>query len=242
MNKQNVVIHKFVSGDTLYSLAKKYNITVDSIVAANPYLDPYRLKIGDEIFIYPGENVLMKNIFTMSQVDLMNNMRKLWEQHSLWTRSLIVSIADNLKDIDYVTKRLLRNPSDIGNLYRRYYGDEVGDKITNLLREHLVIGGELVKAASKHDMNRAGALNNMWYKNADDMALAFSSINPNYVQSEVRDMLYHHLDLVKNEATYRLTNNYDADIKTYDDIENQALMMADYFADGIINQFPSKFI
>ena len=38
-------------GDTLFSLARRFNTTVEAILAANPGLDPYRLQIGQEICI-----------------------------------------------------------------------------------------------------------------------------------------------------------------------------------------------
>lgn len=237
----NVLIHKLVSGDNLYKLAQQYKTTVDGIVAANPYLDPYKLKIGDEIMIYPGHNGLSNNALSVSEVELMNNMRSLWEQHSIWTRSLIISIIDNLKDIDSVTKRLLQNPKDIGNLFRPYYGDDVADKITNLLTEHLVIGDKLVRALKARDTVTAAVLDRAWYKNADDMAFAFASINPYYVEKDMRDMLHTHLDLVKKEVSDRLAANYPTDIDNFDRVEKQALFMADNFTDGIINQFPTKF-
>ena len=41
---------------------------------------------------------------TKAQVDLMNDIRMLWEQHGVWTRSAITSIALNLPDVDFVVK------------------------------------------------------------------------------------------------------------------------------------------
>lgn len=241
MNNQNVVVHRLVSGENLYRLAQKYNTTVDAVLASNPYLNPYRLRIGDEIVVYPGRYEAKGHPMTTSEVDLMNNMRALWEQHVIWTRLFIISVVDNLKDLDFVTKRLLKNPVDIGNLFRVYYGEAIAKKITDLLTEHLAIAGDLVKALKKGDNVKATALDKRWYKNADDMAFAFASINPHYVEKEVKEMLYKHLDLTKREAADRLAGNYAADIEDFDNIEKQALMMADYFSKGIVNQFPNKF-
>ncbi|WP_231638319.1 hypothetical protein [Rubeoparvulum massiliense] len=54
-------------------------------------------------------------------------------------------------------------------------------------------------------------------------------------------MLHRHLDLTKSEAVKILKKNYEADIATYDEIEKQALEMADVLAEGIVSQFPNKF-
>jgi len=43
--------HKIQSGDTFAKLAVKYKVSIDSIVKANPNLNPSRLKIGQEVLI-----------------------------------------------------------------------------------------------------------------------------------------------------------------------------------------------
>ena len=77
---------------------------------------------------------------TTNQLNLMNKMSILWDQHVFWTRLLIISILENLKDLEETKKRLLNNPVDIGILFEKFYGTSVQDIITNLLTEHLVIG------------------------------------------------------------------------------------------------------
>ena len=44
-------IHKIQSGDTFAKLAKKYNVSVEAIVRANPDANPARLKIGQKVRI-----------------------------------------------------------------------------------------------------------------------------------------------------------------------------------------------
>jgi len=50
-------------------------------------------------------------------------------------------------------------------------------------------------------------------------------------------MLYHHLALVKAEAVDMLAGNYQTSVAVYDEIEIQALGMADVMATGMIQQF-----
>lgn len=54
-------------------------------------------------------------------------------------------------------------------------------------------------------------------------------------------MLHEHLALTKSEAVDILTSNYAEGIKVYDEIEKQALKMADVMAKGIVKQFPENF-
>lgn len=51
-----------------------------------------------------------------------------------------------------------------------------------------------------------------------------------------------HLNLTTKEAVARLHGDWAGDIKAYDDVHNQILRMADMLSQGIVNQFPNKFM
>ena len=51
---------------------------------------------------------------------LSENLRRLWMEHVLWTRAFLVSKIFNLGDLDAVTARLLRNPTDMANVLTPY--------------------------------------------------------------------------------------------------------------------------
>jgi len=172
-----------------------------------------------------------------NQINLFNTFRKLWQQHIMWTRSFIISTASNLGDLRFVTDRLLANPNDFADALNKFYGAEKAKKFEELLREHLLIAAKLVNAAKAGDAKSAAANRIKWYENADAIADFLSSINPFWDKKEWQKMLYDHLKMTEAEATHRLTSQYALDIKDYDEIENQALKMADYMVQGIIRQF-----
>lgn len=232
-------------GDNLYNLAKHYQTTVNSILSLNPGIDPYNLIIGDTLVICPGENFIDHPVHQEGpperQLMLSNQMREVWSQHVYWNRMLIISIAERLKDQNQVADRLLRNPGDIANVFGEFYSADAADKIAGLLTEHLQIGGALVTALAGKRMTEAENLNREWYINAEQMADAFSDINPYFNRNELRDMLFQHLDLTSHEASMRLAGDYQADIEAFDAIEQQVLMMADFFTSGLMRQFPQMF-
>jgi LysM repeat protein len=45
------LVYVVKAGDTLFTIAQRYGITVADIVAANELLDPDRLSLGQELFI-----------------------------------------------------------------------------------------------------------------------------------------------------------------------------------------------
>lgn len=172
-----------------------------------------------------------------AEVDLNNVMRMLWEQHIAWTRMTIISIIKDLPDVDSVTKRLLRNPFDFENVLRYFYGDQIASKFSDLFKSHIVIAAEIVKAAKIGDNKKLADAEKRWYENSDEIAAFLSTINPYWSQNNWKTMLYEHLKMTKSEAVNILTNNCEKSIIDYDEIEKQALKMADIMAEGIARQF-----
>ncbi len=179
-------------------------------------------------------NKIKPTYISQGEMKLSDQMNNLWQQHVFWTRLLLISIADNLNDLEYTKARLLQNPKDIANLYRIFYGDDVAKKVEDLLTEHLLIGGDIIVALKNKETEKVEQLSKEWHRNADDMAKAFSSFNPYYNEEELRQMLYTHLALTTDEVMARLQQDYKADIEAFDRVEEEALMMAKYFTEGII--------
>jgi hypothetical protein len=179
---------------------------------------------------------------TMSATDLRNGMRKLWLDHTSYTRSYIVSALAGLPDLPTVTQRLLRNQDDIGNAIKPIYGDEAGKKLAALLRDHILIAAEIVKAAKASDSKAVDAGQKKWRGNADDIAAFLSAANPNWKKPTLTEHLYKHLDFVTNQVVARIKADWPADIQAYDAGNEHMLMFADALTDGIIKQNPKKII
>jgi len=154
----------------------------------------------------------------------------------------LISTAERLADLAPTTARLMQNPQDIANVFAPYYSSDVTKKMAKLITEHLQIGGDLITALRDGKSDLAKDLNKKWYANADEMSAFFASINPNYKFEELRNMFYRHLDLTTAEVSARLAKKYAEDIAAFGKVEREALMMADYFSQGIMREFPQKFV
>lgn len=176
-----------------------------------------------------------------SSVQLQSALRKLWIDHTTWTRSYIVSAISSLDDQEKVLERLLQNQVDIGNAIKPYYGDEAGNTLTQLLKEHILIAGKVVEAAKSGNQDDFKKSNTEWYKNADDIALFLSKANPNWSNEEVKELLYMHLQLLTDQVSARLKKDTDAEILAFDKGEDHIIKLADVLTKGIIKQFPNKF-
>ncbi|WNF24775.1 glycosyltransferase [Mesobacillus jeotgali] len=179
---------------------------------------------------------------TQSEVKFENDFRRLWVDHVLWTSNYITSAttagAEDQKD---VLERLLRNQEDIGNAIKPVYGEDAGNKLTELLKEHIVIAGGIVEAAKNGDQAKLNQLNKEWYRNADDIAAFLSNANPNLKIEDLKKLLYTHLEMVADDLNASLKKDWQARIVSIDDGMTHIIMMADAISDAVVKQFPEKF-
>jgi hypothetical protein len=184
----------------------------------------------------PNENALE------GTEELRASLRTLWVEHVGWTRQVILCIVDELPGKDQAVKRLLENQVELGNAIKPYYGNEAGEKLTSLLNPHITIAAEVVTAAKSGDTVVLADATEKWYANADEISLFLSTANPYWELAEVKTMMNEHLKLTIDEVVARVEKDYDADVVAYDKVQDEALKMSDMLTDGIVTQFPEKFM
>ncbi len=169
-------------------------------------------------------------------------MRKLWEEDVTWSRLHVVSVLSGLPDAQPTAERLLRNQDEIGAAVKPYYGDAVGTKLSQLLRTHVTLAADVLRAARAGDQTALGRAKDAWYANADDIATFLSQANPaNWPVDHLKALWRARLDQTMAEVTNRLNGNHEAEIADQDIVEDQTLALADALSSGIAAQFPDKF-
>jgi prophage DNA circulation protein len=169
-------------------------------------------------------------------------MRKLWEDHVTWTRLAIVSFAAGLPDLEATETRLLRNQTDIGDAIKPYYGQAAGNRLTALLRSHILGAVTLLQAAKAGDNAQITKASTAWYANGNQIADFLHDANPsNWSGAATRAMMKEHLDQTLLEAQDRLQGRFAADVRDYDAVHRHILDMADTLSAGIMRQFPQCF-
>lgn len=184
-----------------------------------------------------------KNTIVISQTanELKTNMRKLWEEHSFWTRNVILCFVDDLPGTEPVVERLLQNQVDIGNAFKPYYGEEFGNKLTKLLYPHVLIGEEVIKALKSGNTAVLEEANKRWYENADDISEFLNNVNPGWELAPMKMMMHEHLKLTSDVVVQRVNKNYAADVVAHDKAREEILVMADMLSEGLLKQYPEKF-
>lgn len=171
-----------------------------------------------------------------------NSMRKLWSDHATWTRNLIIDIAEDAPGTAVDFTRLLKNQEDIGEAIKPYYSEEAGDKLTYLLKEHIVIARNVFTATKSRNTDDLNLMIDSLYENGDAIAMFLSTANPmNWKSHHMKEHMKEYIDLTLSEATNHLNGNYQGSIEAYDEIYSQLLHLADQLSSGIALQFPEKF-
>jgi hypothetical protein len=168
-------------------------------------------------------------------------LRKLWSDHVIWTRLYIVAAVGGTPDADAGAGRLLKNQEDIGAAIVPYYSQAGGDGLTKLLKEHILIAVDLIEAAKSGNDADFKKHDERWSANAAEIAKFLSGANPHWPEQDVLDLLSLHLRLTKGEVVARLQKDWAADVKAFDDIFNEIMVLADALYDGLAAQFPEKF-
>jgi hypothetical protein len=179
---------------------------------------------------------------TDAKVSLQRAMHRLWVDHVVWTRQYVTSAIAGSPDAEAAATRLLKNQEDIGNALVPFYGEKAGATVTAALKEHIMIAVDLVDAALKGDQQRFDESDRKWDQNAADIAAYLSSANPYWPEKDVHDLISLHLALTRREVVARLDKQYEQDVAAFDDILTEIFTLADVLTDGIIRQFPFKFV
>lgn len=175
-----------------------------------------------------------------NKINLINLFRELWQEHIVWTRSFIVSAVSKLNDLEFVTNRLLRNPTDFANVLKLYYGEDIAKQFEKLLTEHLTIAASLVTNLREKNSEAAEEDRANWYKNGNEIIDFLAKISPYMSIKRFQTLFYHHLRTTEDAAIYRIGERYPQEIINFDVIQSEALKMADIMSYGILEQFYSR--
>lgn len=198
--------------------------------------------VGSGLVVAPSGSASLPPTLSPKAVAFHDAMRELWEDHGAWTRMAITSFATNSPDLKVTEARLLQNQVDIGTAVKPYYGRAAGNKLTALLKQHILTAvGVLaaVKSGSKSKLAKAEAA---FYANGRKVAAFLHAANPhNWSLAAMRKMMKVHLNQVVAMGADELTGHYAASVAVWNPYRDHLLAMADMLSSGIIKQFPSRF-
>lgn len=177
---------------------------------------------------------------TSPSAALRQDMRKLWTDHVVWTRAYIVAAIADQPDAQAAADRLMKNQEDIGAAFAKFYGKTAGDRLTGLLKDHIAIAVDIIKFARAGDKPSQQKADAEWHRNGEAIAAFLSQANPHWPRAVLAGMMNTHLSTTAAEVVARLTKDWSADVRAFDEVHGHILEMSDALADGIEKQFPDR--
>ena len=165
-----------------------------------------------------------------------NMMRKLWSIHVKLTRTVIIGIANDSPTLMNDIRELLKNQEDIGNGIREKFGDNAANTLTALLKDHINIAGELLKAAKTNNTKSVEYQKSLWFNNADQISKFLSGLNNSWSYDKIKNILYDHLNLTLKEGVAQFKGNTNESVNWYNKALYQIVSMADVLTMGVLNQ------
>lgn len=164
-----------------------------------------------------------------------NLSENVWNSHVFYTRNAILSILSGTEDLDDAVDRLMRNQDDIGMLMEPHYGEDTVEQFVDLLKKHISIAGELVKAAKNNE--DLVPWQTAWKENGDAIVSFMSTVNPaNWSRTIIAPLWSQHMNLTVRSVISRLNKDWANDIASCDSNIECIRELADIFANGIIAQ------
>lgn len=179
---------------------------------------------------------------SVKAVAFQDTMRALWEAHGAWTHMVIVSFVGNLPNLAAEEQVLLQNQVDIGNAVKPYYGAAAANKLTRLLKAHILGAVAVLVAAKSGDETKLAQAETAWSANGRQIADFLHAADPRFLsRAAARKMMQVHLQQVIQQAVNELRGNYAGDARAFGPYIHHILAMADMISGGIIQQFPGRF-
>jgi hypothetical protein len=184
----------------------------------------------------------VKDKITEKEQELNLYFRKLWAEHSFWTREYIVAYLNGTKDVNDVTRRLLKNQEQIGRALGMWYGEKNGLKVSDLLKNQLISFGDMLNDMVNKDRQKSIISEKKWTENTEKLVDFLVSLNKSWGRVELGQHFKQYNEAITGIAGNRLKKNHQEEIKSFDKAYTLAMYdVADVLTKGIVNQYPEKF-
>ncbi|MFH1189506.1 MAG: hypothetical protein V1682_02305 [Candidatus Omnitrophota bacterium] len=191
--------------------------------------------------VTPEPKKVPDRIMSGSETELRSSMRTLWELRAVLLRSYIVSSINDYKDVDEARDKLLKNAGDLGASIKPYHGYFAGGMLAGFLKKDVSLTAKIIKTAKAGNERDIEWAKKGWYANAFGLA-GFFAITRNQTMEYLTNMLYKHLDLTWGEIQSMLKKDKAKDLEYYEKDRAHMIMLSDVLTDGLVKQFPKRFI
>lgn len=172
-----------------------------------------------------------------STEDLRNTLRLLWSNLATWTRFYLVSKLAKLDDTIFISNKIYELVFQIANVYRIYYGNDIADKLGQLLKDFIDHSINYIDNLTSTDVHLLNDIKYKWQASGSTLSNYLGIINPYMDTKVLYNLFYNYIDLTIHQIDRRYEKDYVNDIVQYELLEYLTLNVADISWNGFISQF-----
>ncbi|MDF3001833.1 MAG: hypothetical protein K0Q48_1952 [Bacillota bacterium] len=172
---------------------------------------------------------------TLGELNIINTVRTLWMEFIMWSRAFVTSVVSGYGDVEAVGLKLYDLPNEFGNLFSIFFGAQAGYRIDQLFTEQILIGLDIIRAQQEGDLEHVDEATRRFDRNTNETSAYLAQINPYWDEKVWNDLFAEFAKAKVFETIAIATGNFEESVHLSDALQYQAMNMADYMANGIIN-------
>lgn len=180
--------------------------------------------------------MLEQHTYTNNQLKLIHELRSIYLNRITLYRTLIISIVNDLDDIQYINNRLQRTSKEIAEFIEKYYVCEIAYEIEKLFSENTQKLVELVYALKERDTTRTNKLKIEIKNGSQGLYQILRKINPNFNELDIDEKIFDYYKMLEILIIKKITKQYYDEIEFYDILEDMVINLTDRFSTGMIEQ------
>jgi hypothetical protein len=158
-------------------------------------------------------------------------LRKLWTDHAVYTKFVVLDLIEKLPNTDADTQRLLQNQEEIGKYIGTIIGDSNGLLLANLLKEHVNFGVTCILSLTQNSKVFAVCKQNLLH-NSDEIGKFLHQIRPERrTEKELCDMFLEHNQCFLDMTVSQYQHDSSMVVKVFDAYYVHMLLVSDTIYD-----------
>ena len=171
---------------------------------------------------------------TYSQMNLINDFRYNILQLAMWSRAYVNAAASEFGSLEGNTRKLHAIPELFYNSLKQYMGEAMAREIQNYIFQHILMITNMVDAFLANDKEAVDRYIAQSYQFADQLSTFLASNNLYWSKDHWMLLITNYVKMTIDEIVAILSGQYDRGIDIYEEIHDNALLMADYMSRGLI--------
>jgi len=170
---------------------------------------------------------------SFEDLNIIDTIQELWMQYIMWERSLLMTLAFNHPNLEFILSRIYRVPLDFYNTLRVFYGTRVAQQMLDYLQSRINSEIGLIDAMIQGDESAVDAYMADLYRTTDELAEFFGQF-PYWDASEWKSLLYRDVGLFIDEIRALISGDYEREIIIFEIMMDNASAIGRFMAAGIL--------